>query len=89
MYNAKHNLLTPEEMEEIEHCDMDHSGGCMKELCTWCQEDVAEARKAGYIDSYQERLMHERILAFRAAMDGMCKCFMSLLLCTFTSMPSV
>ena len=58
-------------MEEIDRHDMDNSGLCMKELVTWCQEDVVEARKAGYLDSYQEKLMHDRILAFRAAMDGM------------------
>ena len=71
VYNEEHDLLTPVEMKLIEHHDMDHSGLCMKELCTWCQEDVADARKAGYLDSYQEQFMHDRILAFRAAMDGM------------------
>ena len=71
VYNKKHQLLTPEEMKMLEHHDMDHSGLCMKELCTWCQEDVAEAYKAGHIGGYQEKFMHERILAFRAAMDGM------------------
>ena len=55
----------------LEYHDMDNSGLCMKELCTWCQEDVADARNAGYIDSYQEQFMHDRILAFRASMDGM------------------
>ena len=43
----------------------------MKELVTWCNQDVAQARKDGHIDSYQEKLMHEKILDFRAAMDGM------------------
>ena len=71
VYNKKNDLLTPDEMEEINRHDMDNSGLCMKELVTWCQEDVVEARKAGYLDSYQEKLMHDRILAFRAAMDGM------------------
>ena len=74
VYNKEHQLLTPAEMEELSHHDMDNSGLCMKELCTWCQEDVVEARKAGYLDSYQEKLMHDRILAFRAAMDGMYDC---------------
>ncbi|KAL7533425.1 hypothetical protein ACHAXR_005229 [Thalassiosira sp. AJA248-18] len=58
-------------MEMIEHHDMDHSGQCFKELCTWSQDDVANARKAGYLDSYQEKSMQDCILAFRAAMDGM------------------
>ena len=71
VYNEKHQLLTPEEMNILSHHDMDNSGLCMKELVTWCQEDVVDARKAGYLDSYQEKLMHDRILAFRAAMDGM------------------
>ena len=71
VYNKKNDLLTTDEMEEINRHDMDNSGLCMKELVTWCQEDVVEARKAGYLDSYQEKLMHDRILAFRAAMDGM------------------
>ena len=73
VYNEKHQLLTPEEMKMLDHHDMDHSGLFMKELCTWCELDVAQARKAGYLDSYQEKFMHDRILAFRAAMDGMCK----------------
>ena len=73
VYNEKHQLLTPQEMKMLDHHDMDHSGLFMKELCTWCEMDVAQARKAGYLDSYQEKFMHDRILAFRAAMDGMCK----------------
>ncbi len=64
-------LLTPEELKVLSHHDMDNSGLCMKELVTWCQMDVAQARKDGYLDSYQEKFMHEKILDFRAAMDGM------------------
>mmetsp|Transcript_20973 Transcript_20973/g.31282 ORF Transcript_20973/g.31282 Transcript_20973/m.31282 type:complete len:381 (-) Transcript_20973:193-1335(-) len=70
-YNAENNLLTPGEMKILSHHDMDNSGLCMKELTTWCQLDVAQARKDGHIDSYQEKYMHDKILAFRAAMDGM------------------
>jgi hypothetical protein len=70
-YNEEHKLLTPGEMKILSHHDMDHSGLCMKELVTWCQQDVAQARKDGHIDSYQEKFMHDKILAFRAAMDGM------------------
>eukprot|EP00985_Skeletonema_marinoi_P034335 scaffold43729_cov219-Skeletonema_marinoi.AAC.1 len=70
-YNAENNLLTPGEMKILSHHDMDNSGLCMKELITWCQLDVAQARKDGHIDSYQEKYMHDKILAFRAAMDGM------------------
>jgi len=71
VYNEKEQLLTPEEMKMLEHHDMDNAGLCMKELVTWCQEDVSDARKAGHIDTYQEKLMNEKILDFRAAMDGM------------------
>ena len=71
VYNKEHDILTPEEMKLIEHHDMDHSDVCMQELCTWCHKDVDEARKASHIDSYQEKFMHDRILAFRATMDGM------------------
>jgi len=71
VYNAQHELLTPEEMKALDHHDMDNSGLFMKEMCTWCQQDIAEARLAGYLDTYQEKLMQERVLAFRAAMDGM------------------
>ena len=91
VYNAKHSLLTPDELEELGYHDMDHGGACMKELCTWSQEDVAEARKAGHIDSYQEKFLHECILAFRAAMDGLCKCFhlLTSLLLYFTAASSI
>ncbi|KAL7543420.1 hypothetical protein ACHAWF_007384 [Thalassiosira exigua] len=71
VYNEKYQLLTPEEMVLLDHHDMDNSGSSLKELCTWCQRDVAEARKTGCIDSYQEQVMQDRILAFRASMDGM------------------
>ena len=71
MYNEKHSLLTPKEMTMIEHHDMNNSGLCMKELVTWCQEDVSGAKKAGHIDSYQEKYFQDKILAFRASMDGM------------------
>ena len=70
-YNEENNLLTPREMTILSHHDMDSSGLCMKELVTWCQQDVAQARKDGHIDSYQEKFMHSKILDFRAAMDGM------------------
>ena len=70
-YNNKHSLLTRAEMNQLSRHDMNHSALCMKELCTWCQLDVVRARKDGHIDSYQEMLMHEKILDFRAAMDGM------------------
>jgi len=70
-YNAKHNLLTQDEMKILSEHDMDHSGLCMKELVTWCQQDVEKALEDGLIDSHQEKFMHDKILAFRAAMDGM------------------
>ena len=70
-YNKKHNLLTKIEMEELSRNDMDNSGLYMKELITWCQKDVTDAKSYGYIDSHQEKFMHDKILAFRAAMDGM------------------
>eukprot|EP00985_Skeletonema_marinoi_P012656 scaffold6152_cov129-Skeletonema_marinoi.AAC.2 len=70
-YNAKHHLLTKNEMKILSHHDMDNSGLCMKELTTWCQQDVAQARKDGLIDAHQEKSMHDKILQFRAAMDGM------------------
>jgi len=71
VYNDKHKLLTPAEMKTLHHHDMDNSGLFMKEMCTWCQQDIAQARLAGYLDSYEAKFMHDRILAFRAAMDGM------------------
>jgi hypothetical protein len=70
-YNDEYKLLTSEEMELLKHHDMDNSGLCMKDLVTWCQEDVAQARREGYLDMMQENYMQDRILQFRAAMDGM------------------
>ena len=71
VYNQKYSLLTPKEMVLIEHHDMDNSNMCFKELVTWCQQDVSKARKDGHIDSFQEKAMHDKILALRASMDGM------------------
>jgi predicted membrane chloride channel (bestrophin family) len=70
-YNNLYKLLNEQEMRMLDHHDMDNSGLCMKELVTWCQQDVGEARAAGHIDMIQEQYYHDRILAFRAAMDGM------------------
>ena len=70
-YNKQYQLLTNGEMETLSKHDMDNSALCMKELVTWCQQDVAKAREDGHIDSIQEALMQEKILDFRAAMDGM------------------
>lgn len=71
VYNEQNNLLTPDELKCLEHHDMDNSGLCMKELVTWCQEDIANARNAGYLDTFQETYMQDRVLQFRAAMDSM------------------
>ena len=70
-YNEEHKLLTPSEMKALSHHDMDNSGLCMKELVTWCQMDIAQFRKDGHIDTYQEKFLHSKVLDFRAAMDGM------------------
>ena len=70
-YNNEHQLLTEEEVRMLDHHDMNNSGLCMKELVTWCQADVSEARRDGHIDNIQEQFLMDRILAFRAAMDGM------------------
>lgn len=70
MYNRQYALLNGAEVQRLKCHDMDNSGLCMKELCTWCQVDVAEARKAGHLNDYQEQYLHDRILQFRAAMDG-------------------
>lgn len=70
-YNREYKLLTEEEMRLLDHHDMDNSGLCMKELVTWCQDDVSMARRDGHLDMVQEQFYHDRILAFRAAMDGM------------------
>jgi len=69
-YNKNNQLLTTEEMKLIDHHMMDSGGAAMKELVTWCQEDVGMAKKSGQIDSYEANMYHERILAFRCAMDG-------------------
>jgi len=62
--------MTEEEMDQISHLDMDSGSDVLKELVTWCQRDVGAAKKAGYIDSHEATEYHDRILAFRAAMDG-------------------
>ena len=66
--------MTDEEMEQISHLDMDSGSDVLKELVTWCQRDVGAAKKAGYIDSHEATEYHDRILAFRAAMDGIYDC---------------
>ena len=70
-YNREWGLLTPQEMQQISRYDMDSGSDVMKELVTWSQHDVAVAKKAGYIDSIEATELHDRILQFRASMDGM------------------
>ena len=69
-YNSVHNLMTPEEMEQISHLDMNSGSDVLKELVTWCQRDVGYAKKMGYIDSIEATEYYARILDFRASMDG-------------------
>ncbi|KAL3789006.1 hypothetical protein HJC23_012711 [Cyclotella cryptica] len=69
-YNSQYNLLTADEMNILQHHDMEYSALYMKELVTWCQLDLALARKEGHIDRYQEKQMNDCILQFRASMDG-------------------
>ena len=69
-YNSQYHLLTPEEMKILSHIEME-TGLFMKELVTWCQLDVKKAQKAGHIDEYMAIEMNQRILQFRASMDGM------------------
>ena len=69
-YNSQYHLLTPEEMKFLSHLDVE-TGLFMKELVTWCQVDVKKAQKAGHIDEYMAIEMNQRILQFRASMDGM------------------
>mmetsp|Transcript_14317 Transcript_14317/g.20847 ORF Transcript_14317/g.20847 Transcript_14317/m.20847 type:complete len:378 (-) Transcript_14317:38-1171(-) len=68
--NAEHHLLTQKELEQIAPFDMQSGSAAFKHLTTLCQRDVTSALKAGYIDSHESTFLHERILEFRAAMDG-------------------
>ena len=70
-YNREHNLMNPEEMESISHFDMDSGSDVVKELVTWCNRDVGIAKRAGFIGAYEAKELHDRILQFRASMDGM------------------
>ena len=69
-FNQQHSLLTRAEMDRIEKLDMDSGPTAYKEICTWCQNDVSLQLKAGHIDSYEATLLHNKILDFRASMDG-------------------
>lgn len=70
-FNEEHHLLHPEELAELAVYNMDAGSATFKTLCTWCQREVVSAKKAGHIDSYEAVQLQERMLNFRAAMDGM------------------
>ncbi|CAB9509024.1 expressed unknown protein [Seminavis robusta] len=70
-YNKEHKLLNSYEMKRVDILDMDSGSGVFKELCTWCQQDVGRAKKAGHVDSIEAAELHNRILNIRAAMDGL------------------
>jgi len=69
-FNREHNLLNKEELAELEVHNMDSGSAVFKTLCTWCQREVVSARKAGHIDTYEAVELQNRMLNFRAAMDG-------------------
>lgn len=69
--NKEWGLLTEAELERLDKYDWESGADVLKDLVTWCQRDVGEARKLGIIDSYEANEMHETILRFRAAADGM------------------
>lgn len=69
-YNNKYGMLLPEELAKFDGIIMDGCSDIFKELCTWCQKDLALSLKAGYIDSFEANEMHKRILDLRAHMDG-------------------
>ncbi|GFH51254.1 hypothetical protein CTEN210_07730 [Chaetoceros tenuissimus] len=69
-YNKEWNMLTEKEMDQLAHYDWNDGSDVLKELCTWCQRDVGLAKKLGHIDSMEAVELHTRIVAFRAAMDG-------------------
>lgn len=69
-FNRKYNLLNKEELAKVEVYNMDSGSATFKELVTWCQRDVVAVRKAGYIETYEAIDLQNRVLNFRAAMDG-------------------
>ena len=69
-FNQEHKLLNKEELATVEVHNMDSGSGTFKELVTWCQRDVVAVRKAGYIETYEAIDLQNRVLNFRAAMDG-------------------
>ncbi|MGK3734513.1 MAG: putative membrane chloride channel (bestrophin family) [Bacillariaceae sp.] len=69
-FNQEHNLLNKDELAKVDHHNMDSGSATFKELITWCQLEVAAARKAGHIDTYEAVELQNRCLNFRAAMDG-------------------
>jgi len=68
--NKEHQLLTPKELKYIESMDMESGPAAFKELVTWLQRDVYQARKEGIIDSFEESQLHAYILKFRGSMDA-------------------
>lgn len=68
--NKEYQLLTPKELKYIESMDMESGSAAFKELVTWLQRDVYQARKEGIIDSFEEAQLHAYILKFRGSMDA-------------------
>jgi predicted membrane chloride channel (bestrophin family) len=69
-FNQEHHLLNQKEMAKIHVLNMDTGSDTFKELVTWCQREVTLAKKKGLIDTYEAHELHQRVLDFRAAMDG-------------------
>lgn len=71
-FNDLHELLTPQELAKFEEYgyDMDKGSDIFKELCTWCQKEIARVQAERLIDGYEATEMTKKVLDLRAHMDG-------------------
>ena len=74
-YNKNETLLTKDELNKLQIVGLLGGGSSsaaatFKELVTWCQRDVQLAQRKGYVGSYESQLIQQKILDFRASMDG-------------------
>jgi len=69
-FNDLYGLLQPEELQKFDGIDMDSGSDIFKELCTWCQKEVASAQRSGLLDDMAANYMQDQILRLRQHMDG-------------------
>merc|ERR1712032_896819 len=69
-FNEEYQLLNRTEMAKLEPLNMDSGSVVFKTLVTWCMQVIDKGEKAKHFTDTQAVELHQKVMEFRAAMDG-------------------